>query len=417
MTSDSRSDRLVVHVPRRFTHNSWGGTERVLEQTLPLLKDHHFRSMIYTSQALDDQILGEVSGTPVSRFPYFYPEWPQSRERKLAYDHKAGNTMSPALASSLAALPDLALVHCHTGNLLGAQCLRVAKKRDVPTVLTLHGGHFAIPAQELKNLSHRNEKSRRLRLPVGRMVSLALGARKLLENVDAVVCVGLDEYEAARAALPNQKVIFLPGGVNLEEFNKANRERGRRLVGVEGDRLLITCIARVDRQKDQATLVEAWARHCSVDCDLAVVGPETSAGYVQELQALARGARGRLIITGGIAPEEMPHAYAAADISVLPSCHEPFGLTCLESWAAGTALVCSDVGGPGWLLKDQKEGQLFPVGDAKALGGILQHLLTDEPSRKQFADAGRSRVAREFSWKKRAASLSALYEELLEKRR
>lgn len=409
--------RLVVHIPRRFTHNSWGGTERVLEQTLPLLKEHGFRSLIYTSQALDDQVLGEVSGTPISRFPYFYPEWPMNAERKLAYDHKAGNTVSPSLAMSLAELPDLALVHCHTGNLLGAQCLRVARKRGVPVVLTLHGGHFAIPAQELKNLSHRGASKRRILAPLGRFFAVALQARKLLENVDALVCVGLDEYEAAKKALPEQKIIFLPGGVNLEEFSQADRARGRQLLGVGADRTLITCIARVDRQKDQATLVEAWARYCAHDADLALVGPETSAGYVRELQALAVGARGRLIVTGGIAPEEMPHAYAAAEISVLPSCHEPFGLTCLESWAAGTALVCSDVGGPGWLLQGEKEGLLFPVGDASRLGGILEQLLSDPERRRQLAEAGKARVVREFSWKKRAANLSALYEELLEKKR
>src|SRR5690606_37911903 len=111
-------------------------------------------------------------------------------------------------------------------------------------------------------------------------------------------------------------------------------ERGHAILGASKERRLIVCVARVDRQKDQATLVRAWARHCAKDCDLALVGPETSPGYAQELRELSAGAAGRLILHGPVEPEDACHVYAAADVSVLPSRHEPFGLTCLESWAA-----------------------------------------------------------------------------------
>ncbi len=408
-------NRVVVHVPRRFTRHAWGGTERVLEQTLPLLSDLGYHSHIFTTQALDPENIGQIAGTPISRFPYFYPEYPLSEDRKLAFDNKGGNAVSFALAKSLTEVKDLAVLHLHTGNILGAQCLEVARRRHVPTVLTLHGGHFAIPQEERDNLSQRNGLTHRRSIPFGRIFSLPLKARRLIENVDAVICVGIEEYQAAKAALPEQRFVLLPGGVNIAEFDQADRARGRRILDISPDRKLIACVARIDRQKDQATLVRAWSQHCRADCDLALVGPETSTGYVQELQQISRKAGGRLLISGSLSPEEMPHVYAAADISVLPSRHEPFGLTCLESWAAGAPLIASNIGGPRWLLQGETEGLLFPVGDPLALGAALDRLFESPELRRRLTEAGLERARREYSWTQRARKLADLYEELLPK--
>lgn len=410
------SSKHVVHVPRRFTANSWGGTERVLEQTLPLMREFGYSSSIYTTQALDENLISRVAGIPVTRFPYFYPEWPLNAQRTLRYDNKGGNLLSPSLTRSLMETKGLTLLHCHTGNLLAAHCLQAARKVGVPTVLTLHGGHFAIPPEELDNLAVREKEDPRPGFRWGRVLSLVLGSRQLLRKVDALICVGIDEYEAARTELPEQDVYFLPGGVNLEEFARGDRACGRNILDLDSSTSLIVCVARIDRQKDQATLVKAWANHCNSVCDLALVGAETSPGYVEELRGLASGAKGNLHITGGIAPEQMPHIYAAADVSVLPSRHEPFGLACLESWAAGTALVAAEVGGPAWLLKGEMQGRLFPVGDSDALGGILCQLLESPEERVRLEAEGARRVAEEFSWQIRAKRLRQIYETAIEKR-
>ncbi len=408
------TSKLIVHVPRRYTSNSWGGTERVLEQTLPLMTEFGFNSMIYTTQALDDSVADEVAGIPITRFPYFYPEWPLSAERKLRYDNKGGNLLSLSLASSLNELKDISLVHLHTGNLLGAQCYRVAKSKKNPIIITLHGGHFAIPQEELKSLAYVGKTDPKKGFRWGRGVSLFLRTRQLLKHMDAVLCVGIDEYEAAKKSLPGQRVYFIPGGVNIDEFSNADRNRGRRLLGIDSKRLLIVCVARVDHQKDQATLVKAWRNQLSSECDLALIGPETSPGYVDKLTRLGKNANGRLYIVGGVDPADIPHVYAAGDVSVLPSRHEPFGLTCLESWAAGIPLIAADVGGPGWLLKDGREGMLFPVGDEGLLGKALLEMLADSELRKRYALNGLERAKQEFSWGKQAERLSDIYNIVLE---
>ncbi len=407
----------VAHVPRRLATSSWGGTERVLAQTLPLLKQAGLAQRVLTTRALDPQATGELSGIPVTRHTYSYPEWPLSAARQALYDRRAGNLVSFSLARHLLHLKDLALVHCHTGNRLGAQCLRVARRRKVPCVLTLHGGHFAVPDEEKQRWGRASTVSGDSgsffpSLPWGKALSLLWGTRELLENVDAVVCVGIEEYEEARKKLRRPRVVLLPGGVDIAAFEGGGRERGRHLLKVPHDGLLVACVARLDPQKDQETLLRAWLELPHPKVFLALVGAETEPGYAQRLRELARARGDRLRVVDSMESDRIPDVLAAADVAVLPSRHEPFGLSCLEAWAAGTCLIASDVGGPRWLLKGETAGRLFPAGSVQRLAELLRELLDDPAQRARLAREGELRARGEFTWEHRAESLLDLYQSL-----
>jgi glycosyltransferase involved in cell wall biosynthesis len=387
-----------------------------LAQTLPLLGEAGLRQRVLTTRALDETPIGALAGAPVTRHSYFYPEWPLSPERRALYDRRAGNLVSFALARHLYSLRDLALVHCHTGNRLGAQCLRVARRRNVPCVLTLHGGHFAVPGEERQRWGGASpvgkQASRAPVIPWGKALSWLWDTRNLIENVDAVICVGIEEYEAAKKSLERPKVVLLPGGVDIDVFQSGGRERGRRLLGVPEDAELVTCVARLDPQKDQETLVRAFLRLDRPQLHLALVGAETEPGYAARLRELAASAKGRLRIVDNLPSERIPDVLSAAEIAVLPSRHEPFGLSCLEAWAAGTCLVASSVGGPRWLLDGERAGRLFPVGDDEKLAALLQELLDDPAQRESLSKEGETRARSEFTWRRGAEGLLDLYESL-----
>ena len=402
---------VIAHIPRRFTSSSWGGTEQVIVATAQAESAAGFAPRVLTTTALDAQPAGVVAGLAIERHPYGYGELGLSAQRREHYDRKGGNLHCPGLERRLRTRPGLAVVHCHTGNRLGAQALAAAHARGVPCVITLHGGHFAIPAAERADLGGRDHGHGGL--PWGRLLSWWYGTRSLLRRVDAVICVGHDEFVAARQALPGQRVIHLPGGIDPSASLGADPAAGRALLGLDGSRPLIACIARLDRQKDQATLVAAWLR-CATPCDLALVGPETCQGYADELRRLAAAgpAPGRLLLPGQLPVGAIPHVLAAATFSALPSRHEPFGLAVIESWAVGRAVVAAATGGPAELLAGGG-GLLFAPGDAAACAAAITTLLADRNRLQAYAAQGQARALGEFTWAQRSRRLLALYGELL----
>ena len=124
-------------------------------------------------------------------------------------------------------------------------------------------------------------------------------------------------------------------------------------------------------------------------------------------------APGQLIIPGGVSPDAVPDILAAADLAVLPSRHEPFGLAAVEAWASETPLIASQVGGPAELLKDGRGGVLFRPGDHRALTSAITDLLADPERRARYAAHGRNRAMREFTWATRSRRLLDIYREVM----
>ncbi|MCH2109156.1 MAG: glycosyltransferase family 4 protein [Polyangiaceae bacterium] len=401
-----------VHIPRRLSAAFWGGTERVLAETLPYLPEEQYQPRIFTTNALGGEEFDQLDTVPIRRFDYLYPEWPLSRERHRQYDLCGGNLVSFSLAQELSKTPNLKIVHCHTGNRLGAQCLRAARKRKVPCLLTLHGGYFDIPQEHAEK---QKGIPKEISLPWGKVLSAIWQTPQLVADVDALICVGLQEYEKAKAALPDQRVEYLPGGVDLEQFRYPSSNQHRANLGIREDEVVVLCVARLDHQKDQATLIQAIHQIEPLP-HLLLVGPETSAGYRDELHRLVEnlGLHSNIHFLGGVQPADIPSFYQAADIAVLPSLHEPFGLGLIEAWASETPIICSNRGFPGWVLQKQEEGLLFEPGQFIQLRQCIQQLIQSESRALELVTAG-ARKARQFTWRARAKRLTAIYDELIER--
>jgi glycosyltransferase involved in cell wall biosynthesis len=392
-----RGGVVIIHVPRRFAPGHWGGTETWLAALAALGTPQR----IVTTSALCPEPTGDCAGLPVRRHPYFYPVWPLDPALAARWDRSGGNLLSSGVAGDILRQPGLRLVHLHTGNRLGSQALLAARKRGVPTVITLHGGHFAIPAAERQALAGGTV---RRGWEWGRALSLLLRTRRLLERVDAVVCVSPDEAAAVRAQLPRQRVRLIPGGVDPLVWNRGDALRARQAFGL-GPGPVIACIARLDGQKDQTTLVQAWLRLPAPRPWLVLAGAETEPGYGARLAALAKG-EVRLVVAGQRDQAALADLLAVADVAVLPSRHEPFGLAILEAWAAGRGVIAADTGGPRSLLGDGVAGALFPVGDVAALAALL-----NDARIPQWGRAAQAQVA-DHIWSRRLKALAELYGEL-----
>ncbi len=386
----------IAHVLRRISFNDWGGTEQVVWNIAKAQAKAGHDVRLFATSALSGEGLETVDGLEVRRFKPIYPWWPMSSRLVAELDLKGGNPFVPGLGRAIREWrPDV--VHCHAMARIAELCIRTAAKTGAKSVVSLHGGGANVPAAEAKSL----KAPTRGLFPWGKLVDCAMGwIRRVPEDFGGIVCVGADEYERYKAR--HDHVMFLPNGVDTSLFSRcAPRASGERIV----------CVARIDRQKNQMMLVEALARHPSATVRL--VGPVTQPDYKEELLRRARelGVDGRLSFAGALRPgsDELVNEYANADMFVLPSRHEPFGIVVLEAWAAGLPVVASDIGGLGRLCAEHPDAAVvFAPGDDSALDAALA---AASAKAEAMSRAGRE-AASQYEWSRLSAMLVDFYAQI-----
>jgi len=117
---------------------------------------------------------------------------------------------------------------------------------------------------------------------------------------------------------------------------------------------------------------------------------------------------------GPIEHEALANYYNAADVLVLPSYHESFGLAALEAMSCGTPIVAARVGGLRYLVNDGSTGYLVSRPCPQSYAVYIESLLSNEHLRRSLGLAARKR-AEQFSWSSLARQLLKLYNSLAEK--
>jgi glycogen(starch) synthase len=127
-----------------------------------------------------------------------------------------------------------------------------------------------------------------------------------------------------------------------------------------------------------------------------------------------RAYRQRISFTGWLGPNGVAQHYAIADILVVPSWYEPFGMVVLEGMLHGMAVAASAVGGPAEILEHERTGLLFPSGDPRALADTLLRLISDRAFCRRLGQAAASEVRRTWLWPRIVEKMLAVYEEAIE---
>ena len=415
VTRPSLNRIRTIQVPRRLVKSAWGGTETTVIETSRALQAAGHPTRVFTSRALAGQPDDRIGGIGVRRFPYVYPFLGLSPEQRLEMDRKGGNLISLALLKALLSEPGIDLLHAHSGKRLGGIVRTAARLRKIPYVITLHGNVFDVPELEKQDLA----APARGRLEWGRPLGMLLGSRRVLEDADAVICVGRGEYQAARQALPGRPVHFLHNGVDCRRFRQGDGSRFRARLGIPNSARLILCVSRLDPQKDQLRLIDALpaVQRSAQDAHLVLIGPVTRPTYLSRIEARVRelDLAERVHVLPGLAPDDqtLVDAYHAADVFCLPSMHEPFGIVILEAWAAGRPVVASRVGGIPGFVKDGKDALLVPAGDVGALQRAIGRVLCEPGLAERLAEEGLQRARHEFDWSVIGDALIGLYRDVL----
>ena len=402
----------VVHVPRRFVTSHWGGTETVILETARRLQPLGHQTKIICPNALASTDQEVIEGVSVQRTPYFYPYWGLTPEARLQMDLKGGNLFSFSLLRALQAEPNLDLIHLHTLKRLGGIGRYVAMKRRIPYVISLHGGVFDVPQQETQALLAPTAGT----VEWGKLLGWWVGSRRVFEDASAIICVGEQERIETQRRYPDKRVVFLPNGVDPERFAKGDGPRFRHTYGIPADARLLLTVGRIDPQKNQRMAIRVLAelRRSLPAVHLALIGPVTNEPYADLVRQTiaALGLEEHVTVIPGLAAgsPELVDAYHAADLFLLPSIHEPFGIVILEAWAAGLPVVASRVGGIPAFVEEGVDGALFPSDDSIACLATLRTLLAQPDTCRALAGAGRQKAVARYSWDQITRELVSLYE-------
>jgi glycosyltransferase involved in cell wall biosynthesis len=230
-------------------------------------------------------------------------------------------------------------------------------------------------------------------------------ARVALAPASLVLALSTELHARLATALGERAVALVDNGVDVSRFSETPTDHfpPRVLyVGLITPRKgLLDLLAASQLLSERGVVHEVWLVGGTPD-----EGPEAAEPVL--LAAREVGAR----LLGQHRPEQMPAAYAEADLLCLPSWWEAMPLSVLEAMASGLPVVATDVGDVGRVVRTGITGTLVPPHDPTALADALQPLLSDPGLRRQCGRAGRALVTERFSASATARTLDRTYREL-----
>jgi len=249
--------------------------------------------------------------------------------------------------------------------------------------------------------------------------------RRLVELADSVIAANPDERADLvwRQHTQSNKVCTIPPGVDVELFRPIERQYSRSELGLPQEERIVLFIGRIDPIKGIDTLIDSMSlldEAASTNTTLVLVGGDLDVDGrpVGPLAEVALGAQRAGIadhcrFVGSQPQDQLPLFYSAADIVVVPSRYESFGLVAVEAMACGRPVIASNVGGLTFTVLDEQTGLLVPHGDSAALAAAMSRLLEDSSLRELMGVEGHQEAQR-FSWESVAQSVLHLYQRLSE---
>lgn len=225
-----------------------------------------------------------------------------------------------------------------------------------------------------------------------------------------------------------KKIIVIPPGVETSRFYPINADEAKEAIELTCKKRMLLFVGRIEPLKGLQNLIRALSvirgqGHCGRDCYcLVVIGgdPDSSAenmsSEMRKIKSLCKelGMEDLVLFLGKRAQETLPYYYSAADMLIMPSYYESFGMVALEAMACGTPVVASDVGGLHYLVQDGKTGFVVPSGDPEALVDPLNKLMNDAELRAKMGQQA-AKYAMKYSWELITDDIIKVYNKLLER--
>jgi glycosyltransferase involved in cell wall biosynthesis len=280
-----------------------------------------------------------------------------------------------------------------------------ARTKKIPYIFQSHGAFFhPLPTSNINK--------------IGRLFLDKTIGERIVKNAKKIITTSKTESETYyKWGISKDKILTIPNGIDLSKYkNLPPKESFKKKYGIEDNKKIVLYLARMHWVKGPDVLVKAFAllkKNIGLNkVILVLAGPDD--GFLSTIESLVArlGLNESVLLTGPLYGTDKLAAYVDADVYVLPSRYEIFGISLLEACACGVPVVVSRVGGLRDLVIDGVTGILFEPCDVKQLGYAIATLLNDKRAREMGLRAKRY-VKENFSIEKVVDRLEILYDTIV----
>ena len=252
------------------------------------------------------------------------------------------------------------------------------------------------------------------------------GERRVLAAAEMVVAATPAERADLQwlYELRSDRAAVISPGVDLDQFRPMNKAAARAALGLPVGEFQILFVGRIEALKGIDTLIRAsqllvTSGELSRPFRVQIIGGDVEESLEQLGSEMARlrklvadlNMEQGVHFLGSRRQRELPAYYAAADVVVMPSYSESFGMVALEAMACGRPVIASRVGGLAYLVQDGVTGFHVQEGSAEEMAARLAELLRETPRLERMGAVARGE-AEKYSWEKTAIDLENLFRKL-----
>lgn len=215
--------------------------------------------------------------------------------------------------------------------------------------------------------------------------------------------------------LPQEKIEIIPNGIDPKKYNASvDRSAVRGRYGVNPHEKLVLCVGRLVPQKGIDYLIRAVPRIAGryPEAKFIIVGEGWLRGHL-EYASRSTGHQWKITFTGWIPDQELVALLNSADVLVVPSIYEPFGIVALEGMATGIPVVASDIGGLAEVVEHERTGILAYPRNPESIAWAVDRVLSDPDHSKWLVQNARKMVQKAYSWEAIAMRTAEVYKEVV----
>jgi glycogen(starch) synthase len=216
--------------------------------------------------------------------------------------------------------------------------------------------------------------------------------------------------------LPREKVDVIPNAIDATKYQiSVDRGAVRQRYGVGYGEKLILCVGRLVPQKGIEYFIRAIPRIAKryPEAKFVIVGEGWSRDIL-EAEAHASGHGRKIQFTGFASDQEVINLMTSADVLVVPSIYEPFGIVALEGMATGVPVVASKVGGLSEVIEHDRTGLFVYPKNPESIAWGIDKVLSDPDHAKWLTENAKEKLHKAYSWEAVAMKTVDVYRKVVE---